>query len=143
MVADATLKIVQQLETKRLPGDPLLPEKTALNVNLPNYEMLADAKYKLTNVNWYFGSSIEWSDLGKAGGYGSYYGYPEGAGLFGLNFFPGQDKSGDDSEYSEGNAINAGYIAISTIDGTENAPVYKSKQVARKLRGLVKKPHHH
>lgn len=143
MVADVTLKIVDQLATKQRSGEPLLADKTGLNVNLPDYAMLSGAKFKLTDVNWYFGSALQWSDLGAAGGYGSYYGYPEGAGLFGLNFFPGQDQSGDDSAQSEGNAIQAGYIAISTIDATENAPAHKARAVAKKLFGLIKERGQH
>ncbi|MET0050188.1 MAG: 5'/3'-nucleotidase SurE [Candidatus Thiodiazotropha sp.] len=142
MVADITRDIVDQLEKKTRHGKPLLPPLTGLNVNTPNYEMLADAEYKLTNVNWYFGSSIEWSNLGTAGGYGSYYGYTEAMGLYGLNFFPGQDKSGDTDANSEGQAIANGFIAISTIDATENAPRTKVVQVARKLRELTRKHSH-
>jgi 5'-nucleotidase len=142
MVADVAVEIVQQLEEKSRPGTPLLPRRTGLNVNLPNFELLAGARYKFTDVNWYFGSSIEWSNLGAQGGYGSAYGYTEAMNLFGLNFFPGQDKSGDNNPDSEGHAIADGFIAISTIDATENAPRYKSARVERKLRKLVRKHRH-
>ncbi|MET0091154.1 MAG: hypothetical protein ABW068_14260 [Candidatus Thiodiazotropha sp.] len=63
-------------------------------------------------------------------------------GLYGLNFFPGQDKSGDTDPNSEGQAIANGFIAISTIDATENAPRTKQVQVARKLRELTRKHSH-
>ena len=138
LVAEKTLEIVTELESKARHGKALLRPKTGLTVNLPNPGTLSeDTEYIFTEVNWYTGSAIVFGNLGESGGYGSYYGYTEDQGLYGLNFLPGQDVSGDSDPKSEGNAVEAGYISISVIDATENAPKDKEMRTKRLLKRIV------
>lgn len=138
-VADKTIALLDTLIASQKEGEPLLPDKTGLNVNFPDVEyMSADTAFKLTKVNWNSGGlNMKFGNLGEAGCYGSYYGYTEDMGLYGLNICS-EDIIGDDDPESEGNVVkNDGLIAISTIDATENAPEAKSAYTKMRLNALV------
>ena len=138
LVAAKTVAIVEQLEA-HANGGPLLGEKTGFNVNLPNAGDLTEVtEYKFTKVNWQFNATVKFGNLGEKGGYGTYYGFKEEQGLVGLNFLPGQDPSGDNDPESEGNALKAGYITMSVIDATENAPAQKEADARARVMALVK-----
>lgn len=140
LVAQATVKIVDALESTQRAGEPLLPAKTGLTVNLPDAGTLNESTpYRFTKVNWSFGSMLKFGNLGESGGYGSYYGYTEAQGLYGLNFLPGGDASLDSDSESEGVAMREGdgYITISTIDATENASNAKAAHSKMRLNALI------
>jgi 5'-nucleotidase len=138
LIAQKTLAIVTELETRAKHGKALLSPKTGLTVNLPDAGILtSETKYKFTVVNWLFGSAIVFGNLGEPGGIGALYGYTEYMGYYGLNFLPGQDASLDTDPKSEGNVVKEGYITISTIDATENAPREKAAQAESLLIHLV------
>ncbi|WP_319380350.1 5'/3'-nucleotidase SurE [Thiomicrorhabdus sp.] len=122
-IGSMAVDIVEKLQASRKDGEALLPPKMGLNVNTPDFGKLAGAEYKFTDVNWNSGMAIQWSNLGE--GYGGYYGYTTEMGLYGLNFMP-SNPTGDVDPNSEANAVDDGYIAISTIDATENAIKAKS-----------------
>jgi len=137
-VADKTIKLLDTLLASQKDSEPLLPNKLGLNVNFPD-EMSADTEFKLTNVNWSYGNmSLKFGSLNDASCYGAYYGYGEADdSVKGLNYC-GNDVTGDTNELSEGNATENGYISVSTIDATENAPKAKSAHTAYRLNELFK-----
>lgn len=79
---------------------------------------------------------VEFGDLGAPNSYGALYGYQVGQAT-GLNFVFGEDASGDINPDSEGNAKEAGFITISTIDAQEQANKAKTAHTANRLYNLV------
>ncbi|XPV67758.1 MAG: 5'/3'-nucleotidase SurE [Halarcobacter sp.] len=134
LVADKVVKIVETLETTKKADEAILAPNMGLNVNLPDADVLtSQTAFKFTEVNWESGMALKWSNLGE--GYGAAYGYNTSMNLYGLNFFPTSIDNTDTK--SEGVVANT-YIAISTIDATENAPRAKSTHIAYRLNALVK-----
>lgn len=138
LIAAKTVEIVDTLEaTARKCDVSLMPNKMGLNVNLPDAgELNSETPFKFTQVNWASGMTLEFGNLGAAGGYGSYYGYTEDMELYGLNFMIGEDMSGDTNPNSEGNAVLDGYVTISPIDATENAPTWLDSYTQTRLYQL-------
>jgi len=134
-VASIVVDIVSQLESTRKNGEKVLPTFTALNVNTP--KVLEGAQYKFTQVGWASGMNLEFSDLGTPNSYGALLGYTEGQAT-GLNITFGEDASGDTNPDSEGNAKEAGFITISTIDAQEQANKAKTAHTVNRLHNLVK-----
>jgi len=142
LVADRVLKILDHLIDRREPGQPLLPQHTGLNVNTPDFDVLAEAPARLSQVNWYFGNALVWGDLTLAGSAGERLYAAKLAGqsrkIYGLNIIPSTDMTGDDRSLSEGRLAEAGFVSISVIDATENASEEKTKAVAELLDALKK-----
>lgn len=124
LVASKVVEIVADLEATRKSGQPLLPPKLGLSVNLPNFGTLAtNTPYKFSRVNWKFGNSLQ---------YGAYSAYGITLGLI-----FGADNTADNDPLSEGNLAST-YVTISPITATENAPRAKEDYTKYRLNSLVK-----
>lgn len=155
VIADVVLKIIVQLENSRQIPEPLLPVFTGLNVNFPE-DLESHKGIKFTHVGW--NSGIKWvftDDLSKdkrmmalAAGrilksgevttmaeaelvVQSKYSGANGLSVKASNL-------GDDDPDSEGNALHMGYITISTIDASIQAPAEKSSAIQKRLAYLQK-----
>jgi 5'-nucleotidase len=144
-VADKTLELLNSLVASQKSGEPLLPARVGFNVNFPDVEVMsATTEFKLTKVNWANGGyRLKFGSLNEVGDgetcYGTYYGYADADdSVRGLNYCVGIDYTGDTDSNSEGNVVKKdGYISISTIDATENAPEAKSAYTKMRLNALV------
>ncbi|UIP27399.1 5'/3'-nucleotidase SurE [Photobacterium sp. TLY01] len=152
LVANAVVEVVATLESSRPAGGPLLPAYTGLNINTPE-DMSNHLGYKLTDVGWNSGGiELKFSDdlssdavlMGymvqklMAGGMDQVTAQATAQaamqGKQGLSF--GMGDAGDANANSEGNAVKAGYITISTIDGNVQAARAKVSLTEQRLLGL-------
>ena len=129
------MKVVSTLISTQKNSKKLLPPLTALNINTPL--VLESAKFKFTQVGWASGINLSFGDLGAKNSYGAKYGYLPGQAI-GLNLIMGEDPSGDLNVNSEGNAMKAGFITISTIDAQEQASNIKTAHTENRLQALIK-----
>lgn len=158
VVSDLVIAIIKKLEEKRAKGQPLLPAFTGLNVNTP-----ADpAKHrgiKFTDVGWNSGgidprftndlASNELTLQYVAAKIAKTKGVDMPAAMAiakqqlankpGMTFSMGTNLVADFAETSEGVALKAGYVTISTIDGQVQASKDKAAQTKKKLKDLAKK----
>ncbi|KKD01627.1 5'/3'-nucleotidase SurE [Photobacterium halotolerans] len=152
LVANAVVEVVATLESSRPAGGPLLPAYTGLNINTPE-DMSNHLGYKLTDVGWNSGGiELKFSDdlssdavlMGymvqklMAGGMDQVTAQATAQAAMqdkqGLSF--GMGDAGDANANSEGNAVKAGYITISTIDGNVQAARAKVSLTEQRLLGL-------
>lgn len=146
-VAGRTIALLDALVASKKDGEPLLPNKLGLNVNFPDEGvMTATNAFKFTKVNWNNGGyTLKFGSLNEKPEnmtcYGAYYGFADAKdSVRGLNYCKGAtDMTGDTDSNSEGVAVKTdGYISISTIDATENAPKAKEDYTHYRLNALVK-----
>lgn len=152
LVANVVVNIVTQLVANQPAGQPLLPAYTGLNINTPK-DMNNTLGYKFTDVGWNGGGALlKFSDDLSTDSTALYYtvqklmagGMTSAAaqtaataalaGKKGLTFTTGD--AGDSREDSEGVAVKAGYITISTIDGNVQAARGKVALMSQRLVGL-------
>ena len=153
-VANTVVNIVGQLVATQKAGEPLLPPYMGLNINTPK-DMNSNLGYKYTDVGWNAGNMevVFTDDLSQnpmilgyvaqellannvvsseeeamAGARAAL------AGKQGISFSEGD--AGDDNKNSEGNAVQDGYITISTIDGNVQAARAKVSLTQQRLVGL-------
>ena len=142
-VAEVVVRLVAALEAGRKTGRPLLPEGTGLNVNIPDLPaaQLAGAKFRLTRIGgatgyWpmFFGK-LDDSELARRLGQGSPLPGLSSA-IPGENLPPGVVIPPDDDPRAESNAVQAGFIAVSVIQGVPEARSRQKKMVRRQLQAL-------
>ncbi|MDO6580994.1 5'/3'-nucleotidase SurE [Photobacterium sp. 2_MG-2023] len=151
-VAHTVVEVVAKLASSRPSGSPLLPAYTGLNINTPE-EMANNLGYKFTDVGWN-GGGIEFKFSDDLSGDAVLIGYmvqklmaggmdqatakataqTAMQGKQGLSFSMGD--AGDTNANSEGNAVKASYITISTIDGNVQAARAKVSLTEQRLLGL-------
>ena len=158
VVSALVVDIIKQLEQKRPKDQPLLPAFTGLNVNTPK-DPAKHRGIKFTDVGWNAGGidPIFTQDLSSspvALHYGA-AGIAKAKGVDmptamkiaqqqfaskpGMSFSMGSNKVADNAENSEGVAVQAGYVTISTIDANVQASRDKVAQTKKKLKDLAKK----
>jgi len=157
LVADVVIDIVDQLEAKQKPGEPLLPQFTGLNVNTPE-DITNHNGYRFTQVGWNPGEftvkfvedmstssfSMEYVgqvllDAGRVPNLetgiavaSSVYGGQAGVVL------TDDELTDDHHKRSEGVAIEGNYITISVINGSLQADKRRTALTQAKLNGLVR-----
>lgn len=160
LVADVVVELVAELVKKQVPGEPLLPKFTGLNVNTPN-DMSQNLGYAFTQVGWNSGGthvrfSADLSTESLAMGYIAQGILAQGyastieeamviakaqyAGKAGVAVDQG-DATGaalDASPISEGAMLQQGYITISTIEANVQASRAKTALMEVNLSGLLK-----
>lgn len=157
LVSKVVVDLVKQLEATRQTGRPLLPAFTGLNVNTPK-DMVNNRGYKFTDIGWNGGGAdIKFSkslaDDPVAAGYLS-QGIVAALGIdsataagivkqkytgaMGISFDTGGALVADTNEMSEGVALQAGYITISTFDAQIQASQAKAAVTRLKLQSLLK-----
>jgi 5'-nucleotidase len=160
LVADVVIDIVDQLESKQEPGDPLLPKFTGLNVNTPE-DMLNHNGYLFTQVGWNPGEftvkfvgdmstesySMEFVGQKLINEHPAFeHATLEQATAFATGTFAGKagvvltddELTDDHNKRSEGVVIEGNYITISVVDGSLQANKQKTALTQAKLNGLVR-----
>jgi 5'-nucleotidase len=145
-VADLVVRLVAALEAGRRPGKPLLPRGAGLNVNVPDLPpaQLADAEFRLTHIGgatdyWpMFFEKLDESALARRLGQGSPLPGLSSA-IPGEQLPPGVVIPADDDPRAESNAVRAGFIAVSVMQGVPEAPRSQQKAVRQQLRALIGK----
>ncbi len=157
LVAKVVVDLVKQLEAARQPGRPLLPAFTGLNVNTPK-DMVNPRGYKFTEIGWNGGGAdIKFSKsladdpvsaAYLAQGIAAATGVDMATaasivkqkytGAMGISFDTSGTLVADTDDMSEGVALQAGYITISTFDAQIQASQAKTAVTRLKLQSLLK-----
>jgi 5'-nucleotidase len=155
-VADIVLAVIEKLEANRTQGQALLPPFTGLNVNTPS-DLANHRGIKFTDIGWNTGSAdpvftdnlasseiaLQYAAAGIAKAMQVDFAtamniakvqYTNKAGL---SFSVGGGLVGDSAESSEGVALTAGFVTISTIDAHIQASRAKVALTQQKLHDLV------